>query len=121
MRISLEDISFRAFHGLYEEEKIKGNDFLVTVHIDFEPADQYRNDEIGSTIDYTEVYQIIRNEMANPKGLLEAVISQIGSEIMARFILAESVIVSVSKLNPPIGGPCARATVTRTFSRNSSS
>ena len=32
-RISLENVRFRANHGLYEEERILGNDFILDIFI----------------------------------------------------------------------------------------
>lgn len=117
MRISLEDLSFKAFHGLYPQEKENGNEFLITVHIDFEPVIVYQNDELTKTIDYAEVYQIIASEMADPRGLLEAVVMRMGGKIMNSFELIQVLTLSLSKINPPIGGPCASATVTQTIRR----
>ena len=116
-RITLENLTFHAFHGLYQEEKITGNQFSVTVHIDFSPSGTVSNDEIAHTIDYAEVYSLILEEMQQPRGLLEALAKSICEKIFLKFLRAEFIILSVSKHNPPIGGPCEKATVTVSTSR----
>jgi dihydroneopterin aldolase len=116
-RITLEGLSFHGYHGLYQEEKNNGNQFTVTVQIDFRPSGEFVNDEIGHTIDYSEVYSIVREEMAQPRGLLEALAKSICEKILEKFSLAEVITLSVSKHNPPIGGPCEKATVTVHSSR----
>lgn len=115
--ITLEGLSFHGYHGLYEEEKANGNQFTVTVKIDFRPSGEFVNDEIGHTIDYSEVYSIIRTEMERPRGLLEALAKSICEKILEKFSSAEEIKLSVSKHNPPIGGPCEKATVTVVVSR----
>lgn len=117
MRISLEELTFKAFHGLYPEEKANGNTFIVTVHIDVSTDFEFTNDELDHSIDYTRVYQLIKAEMEQPRGLLEAVAMSISKKIINQFTLADSVVVSVSKVNPPIGGPCAKTTVSLTSHR----
>jgi len=117
MRISLEELTFKAYHGLYPEEKVSGNTFMITVHIDVSTDFEFSDDELEHSIDYTKVYQLIKVEMEQPRGLLEAVASIISKKIINQFPLAQSVVVSVSKMNPPIGGPCAKTTVTVTAQR----
>ncbi|MFZ9980808.1 MAG: dihydroneopterin aldolase [Cyclobacteriaceae bacterium] len=117
-RITLENLIFHSFHGLYPEEKVNGNQFTVSLHIDFSPSGAISNDEITHTIDYAAVYSLIREEMQKPKGLLEALAKGICEKILLNFLKAESITLSVSKHNPPIGGPCEKATVTVSLSRH---
>ena len=100
LKIELLDLWFRARHGLYEEEKQLGGDFKLDVELYYLPASTPYH--IHETIDYSEVYALIRRHMQKPEPLLETLVINIGNDILRRFKLAEEVRVSIKKINPPI-------------------
>ncbi len=112
--ISLEGLEFFAHHGYYTEETKLGNKFTVDVFIkvDFESASE--KDDLDRTINYETVYQIIRAEMDKPSKLLENVLYRIQDRISSKFPSIQSLTLSISKLNPPLGGLCQKAKVTIT-------
>jgi dihydroneopterin aldolase len=110
--INLRGLEFHGFHGLYPEEQVKGNRFTVDVRIDLEFTEKAFNDQIEGTIDYVEVYRLVSEEMVIPKKLLETLASSIAKKIKVGFPEASQVEVSITKHNPPIGGPCDKVTVT---------
>jgi len=101
LTIELTGLRFHAFHGLYKEEKKIGGDYEVNVTIQHLPK-KLPVIHIDETIDYTVVYKLINELMQRPEPLLETVASLIASEILRKFSQAETVAVSVTKLNPPI-------------------
>jgi dihydroneopterin aldolase len=86
---------------LYHEEKKLGGDFEVNVTVIHEPV-KIPVQHINETIDYMAVYNVIKEIMQHAQPLLETVATLIASEILKRFSHAEEVIVSITKLNPPI-------------------
>ena len=100
LKIELLDLWFRARHGLYEEEKQLGGDFKLDVELYYLPASTPYH--IHETIDYSEVYALIRRHMQKPEPLLETLVINIGNDILRRFKLAEEIRVSIKKINPPI-------------------
>ncbi|MFM9075959.1 MAG: dihydroneopterin aldolase [Bacteroidota bacterium] len=114
-RISLEGLEFHAFHGVYQEERVQGNRFTVDVHIDTDFGSAANKDDLSGTIDYSVIAGIVKDEMDQPRGLLEALANCIGRRILQTFPKAEQIIISISKHNPPIGFTCARSTVTMVF------
>lgn len=111
-KIALKGIKFDAFHGVYEEERLKGNAFEVdvTVSTDFSP-DALFDDNLEGTLDYEEIYRCISEEMNTSAYLLEHVAYRIAKRLMKEFSQIEDVEVKVSKFNPPIGGPCEKTEV----------
>jgi|SRR6476661_295175 7,8-dihydroneopterin aldolase/epimerase/oxygenase len=101
LTIELSKLRFHAYHGLYHEEKKLGGDFEVNVTVIHEPA-KIPVVHINETIDYMIVYNLVKEIMQHPQPLLETVATVIASEILKRFSHAQEVIVSVTKLNPPI-------------------
>jgi 7,8-dihydroneopterin aldolase/epimerase/oxygenase len=115
-KISLEGLTFYAYHGFYEHEREQGNTFVlnITVETDFEVA--AKTDDLLKTVDYEKLYAIAAEEMAVPSKLLEHVVLQICQRILKE-LQVENVEVSLSKENPPIAGDCKRATVSLKLTR----
>ena|SRR5688572_8019984 len=99
--ISLNNVRFRAYHGVYPEERQKGNDFVVNMQVSYVP----RTGTIVSlndTIDYSTLFEIINTIMQQPVDLLESLVEQMAQGVHEKFTEVSEVTVSVEKLNPPI-------------------
>ena len=103
LTIELSKLLFHANHGLYKEENLLGGTFEVNVTIVHLPK-QYPVLHLDETIDYAAVYKIIKEQMLNPKPLLETVASTIADEIFKHFPSVIEVTVSVTKIKPPMIG-----------------
>ncbi|RYY55622.1 MAG: dihydroneopterin aldolase [Chitinophagaceae bacterium] len=101
LTIELRNVRFRAFHGLYPEERQKGNDFVVNMWARY-PAPALPVREISDTVDYSALFNIINTIMQEPVDLLETLVQTIGEEAVRQFPQLVEVMVSVEKLNPPI-------------------
>lgn len=99
--IRLNDLHFFAYHGLYKEEQVIGNEFNVNIEVGFTPT-QFPIVHIADTINYALVYDLVKKRMQVATPLLETVASDIAAEILAQFSLAEYVQISINKLKPPI-------------------
>jgi dihydroneopterin aldolase len=110
-KIFLEGLEFHAYHGVYPHERESGNWFEVDimVHADFIPGAE--RDEISGTVNYETLFNIIKEEMEKPSKLLETVVLQIVNTVMDTIPAVQKVYVKISKLNPPIGGKCRKASV----------
>ncbi len=100
LSIHLKNLIFKAYHGIYEEEKIQGNIFEVNIAIYHHP--HHTIEAIEQTINYELVYELVNKRMQIATPLLETVVMDIAHLILQQFVLAEKVIVSVTKTNPPI-------------------
>ena len=117
LTIELSKLRFHAYHGLYHEEKKLGGDFEVNVTVIHQPK-KIPVLHLEETIDYTAVYNLIKEIMQKPEPLLETVVTLIAEEIMKRFFQAEEVNVSITKLNPPILSFEGRVGVSYVLKRN---
>lgn len=116
-KITLEGLEFFAFHGYYDEEQKIGNKYGVDISIESSLDKAGTDDKLSETIDYEELYEIIRNEMSIPSRLLENIGGRIMNAVFKKFPLVTFVEIKVSKFNPPIGGICNRAIVTLSSAR----
>ena len=116
-RVILEGLEFHAYHGIYPHERSSGNKFEVDVSVVTEIHDSAFQDDLSGTINYEDLYDVVKTEMGKPSKLLERVGHSIAGKILVAFPEAISVEISISKFNPPIGGVCRKAAVTITKSR----
>lgn len=115
--IRLEGIEFFAYHGHHDEERVTGNKYSVDIKILTNLDNACESDSLNDTINYANIYKIIKDEMAKPARLLEHLSHRINTEVLLKFPEIQSVESSVSKFNPPLGGICRKATVITSQSR----
>lgn len=115
--IRLENVRLYGFHGCLKEEEMIGSDYRVDLEVraDLEAASM--SDQLSDTVDYVHLQRIIREEMAKRTKLIETVAARILDRVMAELPVVETSSVSVSKINPPIGGDVQQVTVSLDRSR----
>ncbi len=110
-KISLEGLEFHAYHGIYPHERSSGNKFEVDVIVETEIQEAAFQDDLRGTINYEDLYALVKTEMEKPSKLLETVGHSIAESILKSFTSAIRTEVKISKFNPPIGGVCKKASV----------
>ncbi|MDR2008924.1 MAG: dihydroneopterin aldolase [Bacteroidales bacterium] len=109
--IEIENMEFFARHGCYEEERLKGNTFLVTLKIETDITLASESDNIIDTVNYQIAYNIVKDEMMIPSNLLENVCYRILNALYDRMTDIKKATVKVSKLNPAMGGKVEKTSV----------
>ena len=110
--IALEGIEFFAYHGFYYEEQKVGSKYSVDIKVEAPFEEAAVHDQLSETINYEQLYKIIKQEIKKPSKLLENIAKRIIDRTIENFPHIEYVEVSISKFNPPVGGVCNRAKVT---------
>ena len=114
MRVTftLETMRFHAFHGVMAEERAIGGVYLVDITYTFD-TNATETDCLEDTIDYSGLFDLVKEEMMTPSQLIEHIAGRILKTIKARFPQLQELVVKVSKLNPPVNGEmiCASATL----------
>jgi 7,8-dihydroneopterin aldolase/epimerase/oxygenase len=109
--IHLHELIFFAQHGIYKEEKEKGNRFEVKLDVLF----KNRGNKFGSieqTINYEDLFSIVQEEMLIATPLLEKVCQAIINSIKKKHPSVKEISITIYKLNPPIKGFKGRVGVT---------
>ena len=99
--IELKQLYFHAFHGLYAEERKMGNEFEVNLCVSYQPSSGTITD-ISDTINYVQLYELLKIEMQQPRHLLETFIMEAAEKIHASFLQVKKIEISIKKLHPPI-------------------
>ena len=101
MKIKINKIKLFGYHGLYEIEKKKGQEFVISAEIELMNKNNYK-DDIDSTVDYTDIIHKIKNVFnSNRYSLIEILSIDISNKIMENQAI-KSVIISIKKISPPI-------------------
>lgn len=118
LKIELSKLQFHGYHGVHEEESKAGGAFEVNLVVYFLPVNLPVR-HLNETIDYTQLYALIKHRMERPTRLLETLATEIADEIFINFPAVEELEVSIRKLNPPIpffhGSVAASYTVKRSL------
>lgn len=101
LKIHLNKLWFHAYHGLYEQEKITGNQFEVNIVLTQDLVAQEIS-ELKQTTDYAAVYHLVKECMNQATPLLETLAQVICKKILAQFSLVNKVEIEIIKLQPPI-------------------
>lgn len=98
-------MSFYAYHGVSAAERETGRQFEVDCELEVDLADAGRSDRLIDTIDYSEVYDVIRDAVqARAYSLLEGLAADMAKSILERFAVYR-VTLRIKKLHPPLDGP----------------
>lgn len=109
--IKLKNIRTYSFHGCLVEESKIGSDYSVDLEIKTDMRKSMETDELEDTVDYVHLNKIVMEEMAIRSKLLEHVAHRIVQRVFREIAAVSRIIVSVSKINPPIGGDVEAVTV----------
>ena len=115
--IKVENIRVFAHHGCLKEETAIGSDYRVDLEVKADLKTSAETDELKDTVDYVFLNKVVREEMYKPSKLLETVAQRILTRIFNEDKLVTKATVSVSKINPPIGGDVEMVTIKLTERR----
>lgn len=102
--IKLKNIRTFSYHGCLEEEGRIGSDYSIDLEIKTDMRKAMESDDLNDTVDYVLLNKIVTEEMDIRSKLLEHVGNRIITRIFKEIPSVSRILLSVSKINPPIGG-----------------
>lgn len=103
--IQLQGLRFYAFHGLLPQERTVGGHYRMDVELTLTPPLRaLTKDVIDDTVNYAEVYALIRRKMEEPVNLLEHLAHRITEDLYAQFPPIQAIALRITKVTPPISG-----------------
>lgn len=113
--ISLDRLKFHAHHGVFPQETAVGNEFIVDLSVTIPYDESVKEDNLGSTVSYAGLYEIVAEEMGKPRKLLETVADSIADRICSTWPQVSEGFITISKSTPPIKGITGSASVRLNF------
>ena len=116
--IRLDGIRVFAHHGVYHEEKVRGQIFLIDVHLRVDLSAAGRTDDLDATIHYGELADAINQRASSERWDLIERVAERTAELVLEDQRVEEVIVTVHKpevtLPTPVGSVSVSVTRGRT-------
>jgi len=110
--ISIEGMEFFAYHGCFTEEQIIGTKFNIDLYLTVDTSKAEESDNLHDTVNYQEVFQLVKSEMQVSSKLLEHVGRRVLEKVKLTFPQVEHAKIKIKKLNPPLGGKMDFVSVT---------
>lgn len=107
--ICLEKMKFYAYHGVSEQERKVGNNYEVTLKISVPVQDAMDSDLLSHTVNYADLYELVKKEMEKPSSLIEHVAGRIVKRLQQDYPQIKSFTLKVTKIRPPISGEMGSA------------
>ena len=105
-RIVLAGMAFQARHGVNDWEKTEAQRFEVDLELRLATGEAGSSDELDRTVDYREVYELVRGIVEGPPvDLIETLAESIAREVLAAHDRVRKVVVRVRKPEVKLGGP----------------
>jgi 7,8-dihydroneopterin aldolase/epimerase/oxygenase len=102
--IKIEGMEFWAFHGVLPEEQKTGNKFIVDIELETDFSAAAVSDDLDGTVDYSNVYELVKKEMEVPSKLIEHTAKRIYDTVKSNHIKIRKLAVIVKKFRPPVNG-----------------
>lgn len=117
-RIHLEGIRVFAHHGVYDEEKDRGQIFLIDVEISIDLSEAGRTDDLTRTIHYGELADAIAQQASSERWNLIERVAERTAELVLEDPRVSSVSVRVHKPEVTLPTPVASVSVSLTRERD---
>lgn len=102
-QIRIENLKVFAFHGCYQEERDKGQNFYVNATLYTNTHEAAIEDDIEKTTNYADVCKLISDTMINNTYyVIETVADRVARAILEKFTRVEAVDIEIRKPNAPI-------------------
>ena len=102
-QIKIENLKVFAYHGVYESEREKGQNFFVNATLYTDLTDASREDDVEYTTDYASVCQTIKDEMTlKTYSLIETAAERVAQSILVNFPKIDAVDIEVKKPQAPV-------------------
>ena len=109
--ITVEGIRVFAYHGHLPEEAKLGGHFIVNVWVTVDTSDVEKTDNLNDTVDYVQIIEIVKNQMAIRSEMLEHSAKRIVEAILP-LNKVQKIKVEVEKIQPPIDAIFDKISVT---------
>ena len=62
-QVTLRGLRFHAYHGVLEQERKTGGDFLVSLRVGFPIEKAMCSDDVSDTLNYAALYEMVKKEI----------------------------------------------------------
>ena len=92
--IFLDNVRFFAYHGVGQQEREVGNEFVINLKLKVDIARAAETDDVTHTVSYADVYENVK---------AEHVCGRIIKRLFRTFPTVKAIELKLAKRNPPMG------------------
>jgi dihydroneopterin aldolase len=101
--ISVRQLAIYAHHGVFAEEKVLGQRFLLDIQLRVHAPEALIHDDIVRSVSYAHVIEEAKNAFTEHSyNMIETAADRLATHLLTRFDKATSVSISVHKPSAPI-------------------
>lgn len=102
-KIIIKGLEVFAHHGVYDQEKEKGQRFIINAELYTDTVTAGLSDDIEDTLDYAKVCEYIKDYMViNQVNLLETLVNELSRKLLITFDKISSITLEICKPDAPI-------------------
>ncbi len=102
-RIEINGLFGFGYHGLFDDERERGQGFLVDVILKMDLLKVSQSDLIDDTVDYSTLCDLVLEEIVGPPvSLIERLAGQIAERILREYPKVDAVRITVHKPDAPV-------------------
>ena len=117
-QIVLKGIHGFGYHGVFEHERINGQDFFIDLTLAINLKAASVSDALDDTVSYADITDLVVVEITtNPVSLIERLAGRIAEKILNTYMKIDSVTVTVHKPQAPVSAKVQDIAVQITRSR----
>ena len=117
--INIVDLEVYAHHGVFPEENVLGQKFLITLQLSVDTRAAGETDDLTKSVDYGSVCKAVSACVTHETyQLIETVAERVAACVLEQFELVQGVSVEVKKPWAPIGLPVQYVSVAITRTRD---
>ena len=64
-KVFVKNIRLHAYHGVLQQERVIGNDYLVSVSVTCSLGNAVKSDTVDDTINYAAVYELVKEDFCS--------------------------------------------------------
>lgn len=103
-KLTLKNMIFFGYHGVYDEERKLGQQIAVDVEMASDLIEAGLKDDLKLTVNYADVYHLVKQVVEKEQfNLIEGIALAILNRLGDRYQL-KSITIRVRKPQPPVGG-----------------
>lgn len=102
--IHIKGIKLYGYHGCLPEEGKIGTNYIIDIEIETDFMAAANQDDLSKTVDYCDVYNVVKREMSIRSKLIEHVGKRIHEAIRDEIKGINKLKVEIKKLRPPMNG-----------------
>jgi dihydroneopterin aldolase len=101
-KIHIKGISCFGYHGVFEHEKVNGQEFIIDLELEYEASKAIVSDKLADTVDYGEIVKMVKQVVEKTRRDLIEVLANDLADMLLNLKLIKKVKIILHKPYAPV-------------------